>query len=101
MAKTISEEDARDALSQVKHPEIDHTLAELEMVKNVVFKDDKVTLTLVLPFLQVPIKDYLVQSLRESVNKLGGDIEVEVKLTEMNQKERDRFMAMAQEAWIG
>jgi len=52
-----------------------------------------------LPFLGIPIKDYLVHSVEEAVTKLGA--EIEIKLTEMNQEERAKFMAMSQENWIG
>ena len=64
-------------------------------------KDDEVTLTLVLPFLGIPVsvKDYLVNSLRRAVTKLGA--EVEIRIAEMNQEERLTFLAMEQESWKG
>jgi ATP-binding protein involved in chromosome partitioning len=95
----ISEGDVRDALARVPHPEIDHTLVELEMVKDIVVGDGKASVTLVLPFLGVPIRDDLVDSLRNAIKELGGD--VEVNMAEMTQKGRETFMAMAQEAWLG
>jgi hypothetical protein len=45
----------------------------------------------------VAIRDYLVNSLREAVTQLG--LEFEVKLTGMNQEERQTFFAMARERW--
>jgi len=97
MAKNISEEDVHQAIGQVMHPEISRTLVELGMVKDIALKDDEVTLTLALPFLGIPasIKDYLVNSLREAVIKLGA--KVEVRIAEMNQEERLAFLAMEQE----
>ncbi len=97
----ISEGDVRDVLARVPHPEIDHTLVELGMVKDIVVGDGKVSVTLVLPFLGVPIRDDLVDSLRNAIKELGGDGDVEVNLAEMTQKGRETFMVMAQEAWLG
>ena len=97
----ISEGEVRDALARVPHPEIDHTLVELGMVKDIVVGDGKVSVTLVLPFLGVPIVDDLVDSLRNAIKALSGDVEVEVNLAEMTQKGRETFMVTAQEAWLG
>jgi ATP-binding protein involved in chromosome partitioning len=101
MAKNISEEDVHQAIGQVMHPEISRTLVELGMVKDVTLRDDEVSLVLVLPFLGIPasIKDYLVNSLRQAVMKLGA--KAEIKIAEMNQEERLAFLAMEQEGWRG
>jgi len=101
MAKNISEEDVHQAIGQVMHPEISRSLVELGMVKDIALKGDEVTLTLVLPFLGIPasIKDYLVNSLRQAVMKLG--VRAEIKIAEMNQEERLAFLAMEQEGWRG
>jgi len=101
MAKNISEEDVHQAIGQVMHPEISRSLVELGMVKDIAVKDDEVSLTLVLPLLGIPasIKDYLVNSLRQAVMKLG--VRAEIKIAEMNQEERLAFLAMEQEGWRG
>ncbi len=101
MTKDISEEDIHQAIEQVMHPEINRSLVELGMVKDVSLKGDEITLTLVLPFLSIPasIKDYLMSSLRQAVMELGAKIEV--RLAEMNQEERLAFLAMEQENWKG
>ncbi len=101
MARNISEEDIHQAIEQVMHPEINRTLVELGMVKDITLKDNEVTLTLVLPLLSIPasIKDYLMSSLRQAVMELGAKIEV--RLAEMNQEERLAFLAMEQENWKG
>ena len=101
MAANISEADVRRAIGQVMHAEIDRSLVELGMVKDIALKNDDVTLTLVLPFLGIPIsvKDYLENSLRQAVMKLGAT--VEIRIAEMNQEERLAFLAMEQESWKG
>ena len=101
MAKNISEEDVHQTIGQVMHPEINSSLVELGMVRDIALKDDGVSLTLVLPFLGIPasIKDYLVNSLRQAVMKLGA--EVEIRIAEMDEEERLAFLAMEQEGWRG
>lgn len=78
-ATFISEEEIRRAVAKVRHPEIDHTLAELETIKEITVRDDKVILTRALPFLGITIRDYLVRSVQEAVMKLGVGIEVKLK----------------------
>ena len=99
MSKSISEQEVRQALSDVKHPAIDHTLIDLGMLKDITITNDKVELTLAFPFPEIPIKDYLINSVREPIEKLG--VEVEIKVTVMNQEELQRFLAMEQDAWKG
>ena len=101
MAKDISEEDVRQSVGQVMHPAISRSLVELGMVKDVTLEHGKVMLTLVLPFIATPdsIKDHLVNSLSKAVADLGA--EAEVRITEMNQEERQAFLAMEQESWKG
>ena len=99
MASNISKQEIHQAVAKVRHPEIDHTLVELGMIKDIAMEADRVILTMAVPFLGIPIKDYLVHSLQEAVTKLG--VEIEVKVTEMNQEERHAFMAMARAGWIG
>ena len=101
MTNNISLGDVQQELGQVMHPAISRSLVELGMVKDVALKRDIVTLTLVLPALNIPasVKDYLVNSLRTAVAKL--DAEVEVEITEMDEEERHAFLAMEQESWKG
>jgi metal-sulfur cluster biosynthetic enzyme len=99
MDNNNSKEEIHQAVAKVRHPEIDRTLIELGMIRDIALVRDKVILTMALPFLGIPIKDYLVHSVQEAVTKLG--VEIEVKLIEMNQNERNTFMAMARESWIG
>ena len=101
MAKNISEGDIHQVIGQVMHPEINRTLVEPGMVKDIVLEDDEVTLMLTLPFLAIPvsIKDYLVNSLYQAVMKLG--VKVQIRVAEMNQEERLAFLAMEHESWKG
>lgn len=86
-------------LEKVKHPAIDRSLPELGIVKEIAVKDGKVVITMALPFPGIPIKDQLVSSIREPIEKLG--VEVEVKQTIMNQEELQAFLKKEQESWVG
>lgn len=101
MIRNISKEDVSQAVGQVMHPAISRSLVDLGMAKDITLEHGKVTLTLALPFLDIPvsIKDYLVNSLRKAVTDLGA--EAEVRITGMNQEEREAFLAMEQESWKG
>jgi len=98
MAK-ISKEDVQKAIAQVKHPAIDFSLVELGIVREVSVKDNKVKIIMAFPFPDIPIGDYLVNSVKDPIEKLGAKVEVEVTI--MTQEEREKFLAMEQEKWKG
>ena len=67
----FSPPDVEQALSKVMHPEIDCRLVDLGMIKDVVCEEDKVGLTLKLPFLGIPIKEDLIQSIKGSLARVS------------------------------
>jgi len=101
MATNVSLQEVQEAIGKVTHPAISRTLVDLGMIKDVGLHGSEARLTLVLPILNIPasVKDYLVNSLREAVAALG--VQLEVEITEMNDKERQAFLAMEQESWKG
>jgi ATP-binding protein involved in chromosome partitioning len=101
VTNSISERDVHRAIRQVMHPAISRSLVDLGIAKDITLEHGKVTLTLALPFPDIPfsIKDYLVNSLRKVVTELGA--EIEIKITGMNHEEREAFLAMEQESWKG
>ena len=101
MVKNISLQDVQEAIGKVTHPAISRTLVDLGMIKDVGLRGSEARLTLVLPILNIPapVKDYLVNSLREGVATLG--VQLEVEIAQMNEEERQAFLAMEQESWKG
>ena len=89
----VTNEQVFDKLRQVMHPEIKRNLVELGMIQDVIVQDDRVALTLVLPFKEVPVKDKLMHKVDEAVKKLDASLKVQVKLAEMSQQERAAFVA--------
>lgn len=98
MAKNISEKDILNLLAKVKHPAINRTLRELGIIRDISIKDNKVLITMALPFPNIPIIDQLVSSIKEPIEKLG--VEVEVKQTVMNQEGLQAFLKMEEDGWI-
>ena len=99
MSNAISEEEVRKVLSQVKHPAINNTLINLGILKDIAVEDNKVILTIAFPFPNIPIADYLINSVREPVEKLGA--EVEIVTTLMTPEEVQTFLRLEQEGWVG
>lgn len=101
MAKEKSEEDIRQVVADIKHPAIDRTLVDLGIVKEIAVKGNKVLVTMALPFPGIPtqVRDYLVNSVVEQIKKMDVEVEVELKITIMNQEELQAFLAMEQESW--
>ena len=101
MVTNISLQDVQEAIGRVIHPAISRTLVDLGMVKDVRLHGKEARLTLFLPVLSIPapVKDYLVNSLREAVAALS--VQLEVEIAEMSEEERQAFLAKEQESWKG
>ena len=93
----ISNEQVLDVLRQVMHPEVKRDLVELGMIKGVAVQDSGVTVTLALPFINVPIKEDLIRAVQEAVSKVDAALQVRVEPIEMSQKERAAFMSLSEE----
>ena len=97
--KVISEKEVCDVIDQIKHAAINSSLTDLGILKDVTINEDKVTVTLAFPFDNIPIKEYLIMSVKTPLEKLGA--KVEVKTTVMNEKESQRFLKMEAKHWKG
>lgn len=89
----ITVEEVRKALEGVMHPESDRSLVELGMIKEIRVDDEQVKFTVLLPFMEMPIKDEVVSKARAAVENLPEVKEVAIELAEMTQKERAHFMS--------
>jgi len=95
MTNNISEEDIRREVANVMHPTINCSLLELGIVKNIEIKKGKVIITMAFPFLNIPIKDYLVNSVREAIEEIDATVEIETVV--MSKKELQKFLALEKE----
>ena len=95
----ISENDVREILEGVRHPAIDRTLLDLGIIKSVAVESDNVHVLLAFPFPNIPIKEYLINSVRGPLGERG--IAVEIETTVMDEEELQKFLAMEKEGWKG
>jgi hypothetical protein len=70
------------------------------MIKNIELKDAAVSITSVLPFLEIPIKEDIIILMKYSIINLDKNIKLKIKTAEMNEKEKEKFMKLARERWI-
>ena len=85
-----------EILSKVMHPEISSSLVELGMIGEAKEEGGKILVELKVPFLEIPIKPMLIESIKGA---LAGKGDVEVTTSLMSPEERERFMALAQKNW--
>lgn len=97
MAENVSEVKIRKVIEQIKHSAIDCTLVELGIIKDVEINKKCVVVTLAFPFANIPIRDYIIMSVKVPLEKMG--LKVEVKTTVMNQLEVKRFLDMEEKHW--
>jgi len=98
MTLYVSKSDVLQALSQVRHPEIQsRNLVELGMIPEVIVEDTQVHVILVLPSLDAPIRQELVDAIRQTVTGLADGLKVEVRVMEMNDAQRVAFHSAVRE----
>jgi len=96
----ISKRRIENTLNTIKHPAIDATLKELGMLENVKIKNNKVSLKIFFPFEGVPIKPIIFNSIKKALKAIGVE-KVKIQEGVMNEKERNKFLAIEQEKWKG
>lgn len=101
MGKEDIKEIVEKTLKEIDHPEIAKTLFELGMIEDIRFDDGKVSFILKLPFREIPIKEFLIEDIKNTLKEKVSDIIVETNLKEMSQEEKAKFVKMAREAWRG
>lgn len=91
----------RKILKKIEHPETAKTLFELGVIKDITIKNRKVSLTLNLPLKEVPIKNFLIETIKRALKEEAPDIIIEINLKEMDPEEKLKFIKMAREGWGG
>lgn len=97
MNSKISEKMVRDTLKGVKHPSIDKTLFDLGIIKDVRIEEDKAIIVLAFPFENIPIKENLINLVKEPLNEIN--IKTEINITTMDQEELQRFLEAENANW--
>lgn len=86
-----TESEVRNALEQVKDPELGQSIVELNMVRDLQIADGNVSFTLALTNLACPFKDRIVDSARQAVQAIPGISAATVHLTEMTAEEKAKL----------
>jgi metal-sulfur cluster biosynthetic enzyme len=95
----ITKKDFEAALSQIMHPEINASLVQLGMLQKIKLQNKTLSLTLKVPFLGIPIKTALINSIQETLKTLAPDYTPLIETAEMTEKEKEKFLQMAQKNW--
>ncbi len=91
----VNKSKVRELLASAMHPEINYDLLKLGMIK-INSVSEVINLTLLLPFKGVPIKEQLINIIKESLK--GFKVKIDIGL--MSNKEKEYFMRLAREGWI-
>jgi ATP-binding protein involved in chromosome partitioning len=78
---SLSREDIESALREVNDPELGKDLVSLEMIKDIVVVDSKVTFTIELTTPACPLRSKIEADARSAVESLPGVTEVEINMT--------------------
>ena len=90
----LTEKELIRALSKTTHPEIDYSLVDLGMIKEVGIEQETVKVTM-----NLPMKDHLVQIVKDAIDKKDGAVEVVINFATMSEAERKEFRRKAREKW--
>ena len=94
----MTENKIKKAIDKIRHSAIDCTLVDLGIIKDFELnKGNSVIITLAFPFENIPIKDYLIMSVKVPLEKMG--LKVDVKTTVMNEEEAQKFLDMECKYW--
>ena len=101
MPSRTSRPEVFQILNQVRHPEIQsRNLVELGMIPEVIVENNDVTVVVALPTLDVPVKEKLVDVVRQAVANLDEGLQIEVRLVEMDDAQKTAFQASIREEFI-
>jgi len=96
---TMTKEIVLNTLSKVEHPAIRYSLIKLGIVSDVELAGNKVKVIFAFPFPNIPIADFLIQSVAKPIKHLGLEFEYTTRV--MNDEERNLFLQLETEAWKG
>lgn len=88
-----------NVLSKVEHPAIRYSLIKLGIVTEVELTGNNVKVVFAFPFPNIPIADFLIQSVAKPIKHLGLEFEYTTRV--MNDEERNLFLQLETEAWKG
>ncbi len=101
MAENILPEQITEIIQSIEHPEIAATFYELGMIGTITTRENRVSVELLVPFPNIPIKDYLAGMVEKAIKEKFPDATVTFTLRVMNDEIRSQFLALARQRWKG
>ncbi|MBN2007881.1 hypothetical protein JW960_00900 [candidate division KSB1 bacterium] len=92
MTHHFSEAYIRSEVGHVMHPCINCSLVKLGIVKRIEFEQEAVKITLAMPFADVTIKDYQLESVRESIEEVEPPVDIQTVV--MTKPELRTFLSL-------
>jgi len=86
-------------IKKIKHPMIDMNLIELGILSHVAIKNNTLHIVFSFTFPNIPIKDKLINSVKEKIE--GKSFKLVIETNIMNEKQRERFLRLESKAWKG
>ncbi len=93
----VTKENLIKELSKIMHPEVNHSLIDLGIIKNIEIVENKAKMIFAFPFPDIPIADVLIKSVEKPLRELGIRLSYNVRI--MTEDEKNKFMIMEEEAW--
>ena len=89
----VTREQVLEALRSVEDPELHKSIVDLDMVRDIQVGDGRVSVNALLTISACPLRETIVNSIRERVRTIPGVREVDVTLGEMAPNERQALIA--------
>jgi len=83
----MDEKKIREALQVVLHPKLKKSLVDIGMIRNILIKDNEVTLDLALKSETSPLKNEFISAIEKTVRALPGVSSVHVRVTLLSREE--------------
>ncbi|MBW2647177.1 MAG: Mrp/NBP35 family ATP-binding protein [Deltaproteobacteria bacterium] len=87
----VTKQKIKEALKRVKDPELNKSIIDLQMVKDIHIDDGQVRLTVALTTLRCPMKQKIVADVKQAIEEISGVSGAEVELTAMSREELSRI----------
>jgi ATP-binding protein involved in chromosome partitioning len=89
----VTHDDVRRALATVQDPELQRSIVELGMVRDIVADEERIGATIVLTTPGCPLRNEIRAQAEQALTEIAGGRSIEVKLDAMSCEERDALGA--------
>ncbi len=101
MGQDIPVERIKEIVKDIEHPEIAATFYELGMIGEAQVSGKRISLELLVPFPNIPIKDYLAAAVESAIKKEFSGASVSFTFSIMPDDVRNKFLSLARQRWKG